>query len=69
MIFKATKLQEYAGVGNKRENSMPNKTRSKMAIKRCSRFSIRIQNYETFFSNILGWFGLPKFDMLKDKAR
>ena len=33
MIFKKTKFQEYAGGVNTRENSMPNKTRSKMAIK------------------------------------
>jgi hypothetical protein len=69
MIFKTTKFQEYVGGANIRDNSMPNKTRSKMAIKRCSRFSIRVQNYETFFSNILGWLALPKFDRRKDKAR
>lgn len=54
MIFEKTEFQEYAGGANTRENSMPNKTRSKMAVKRCSRFSMRVQNYGTFFSSILG---------------
>lgn len=69
MIFKATKLQEYAGGANKRENSIANKTRSKMAIKRCSRFSMRVQNYGAFFSSILGWLALPKLGRRKDKSR